>query len=80
MVSSFVSAIPVSPFILTAYLTITASNQPQRLGLPVTVPNSKPFSLIASPNSSFSSVGNGPLPRFTLLLCRSLPPSLSESD
>ncbi len=38
-----VSAIPVMPLILTAWRTPTASNQPQRRGLPVVAPNSAAF-------------------------------------
>src|SRR5690554_2968295 len=39
-----------------------ASYQPQRRGRPVVVPNSAPFSRRNSPDSSNSSVGNGPDP------------------
>ena len=38
--SILLSAISVKPLVLTAYSPITESNQPQRLGRPVTVPNS----------------------------------------
>ena len=47
---------------LTAWRTRTASNQPQRRGRPVTVPNSRPRSPIRRPVSSCSSVGKGPAP------------------
>jgi hypothetical protein len=40
----------------------TVSNQPQRLRRPVTEPNSCPTRDRYSPNSSNSSVGNGPAP------------------
>ena len=57
--SSLVSAISVSPFTRTAWRTCTKSNHPMRLGLPVVVPYSPPFSRIWSPVSSSSSVGRG---------------------
>ncbi len=40
----------------------TASNQPQRRGRPVTVPNSRPTWRMCSPVGLSSSVGNGPPP------------------
>ena len=46
----------------TACFTKTASNQPQRLCLPVTVPNSNPFLPKVLPSSPKSSVGKGPDP------------------
>src|SRR5512136_331300 len=60
--SSLVSATPVRPFTLTAYLATMASNQPQRRGRPVVEPNSRPTWRSFSPSASSSSVGNGPLP------------------
>src|SRR5512147_1400896 len=60
--SSLVSAMPVSPFIRTAWRTLTASNQPQRRDLPVVAPNSAPSLRSVSPSGPSSSVGNGPLP------------------
>ena len=60
--SIFVSAIPLIPDIIQDCLTNTASNQPHLLFLPVTVPNSFPFSAILSPISHNNSVGKGPLP------------------
>ena len=39
-----------------SYLTITASNHPHLLALPVTVPNSRPLTLISSPTSLSNSV------------------------
>src|SRR5690348_4978027 len=60
--SSFVTANPVSPLTRTAYLTTTASNQPQRRGLPVVAPNSPPNSRIRSASAGSASVGNGPFP------------------
>ena len=42
--SSLVSAMPSMPPTLIAWRTSTASNQPQRRGRPVTVPNSRPRS------------------------------------
>ena len=45
-----------------AYLSATKSNQPQRLFLPVTEPNSLPTLAITSPAFPKSSVGNGPEP------------------
>ena len=46
----------------TAASTTRASNQPQRRGRPVVVPNSAPSARSRSPSSSSSSVGNGPSP------------------
>jgi hypothetical protein len=40
----------------------TASNQPQRRGLPVVAPNSAPRRDRCSPKASNNSVGNGPDP------------------
>jgi hypothetical protein len=60
--SSFVSAMPSMPEVRTVWRTSTASNQPQRRFLPVTVPNSRPRRPMSSPVSSWSSVGNGPSP------------------
>src|SRR3989304_4520816 len=60
--SSFVRTAPSTPFIIMACFTATASNHPQRLGLPVVAPYSPPFFLKNSPSSSFSSVGKGPPP------------------
>ena len=48
------------PQVRTVWRTSTASNQPQRRGRPVTVPNSRPRSPISSPISLSCSVGNGP--------------------
>src|SRR3954465_4101867 len=45
-----------------AYRPMTASNQPQRRGRPVVVPNSAPTLRSRSPSASSSSVGNGPSP------------------
>ena len=61
-VSILVTANEVNPLTLHAVLTITKSNQPHLLDLPVVTPYSWPFSLIQSPVSSSNSVGNGPLP------------------
>ena len=44
------------------YNAATASNQPQRRGLPVVAPNSLPKSCIFSPTLFKSSVGKGPFP------------------
>ena len=60
--SILVKQIPDTEFILTEFLTATASNQPQRRDLPVVAPNSCPCLLKYSPVSSNSSVGNGPEP------------------
>ena len=60
--SSLVSARLVNPFTILARRKIVASNQPQRLGLPVVAPYSWPSSLMRSPSSSKSSVGKGPFP------------------
>ncbi len=43
-ISSLVSAKPLIPLVRTVWRTSTASNQPQRRGRPVTVPNSRPRS------------------------------------
>src|SRR6266542_3660095 len=60
--SSLVSTKSVTPLIRAAYRAITASNQPQRRGRPVVVPNSAPASRRRSPLTSSNSVGNGPSP------------------
>src|SRR5262245_47549160 len=60
--SNFVKIRPVKPFARTACFKTTRSSQPQRRGRPVVEPNSPPFSLKVFPNSSLSSVGNGPAP------------------
>src|SRR5467141_3249455 len=60
--SSFVTASPVSPFTRTAYRTTTASNHPQRRGLPVVAPNSPPSSRMRSATGGSASVGSGPFP------------------
>ena len=52
----------VLPFMDTVWRTSTASNQPQRRGLPVTTPNSLPRSPSIRPISFLCSVGNGPSP------------------
>ena len=60
--SNNINDILVNPFTLAAYVTITASNHPHLLDLPVTVPNSRPLILISSPISLSNSVTNGPSP------------------
>src|SRR3546814_14870849 len=60
--SNLVSAIPVTPETAADCRTSTASNQPQRRFLPVTVPNSWPRSPSRVPVASSSPVGNGPDP------------------
>ena len=62
MVSKWFTEIPVRPFRRFAYFKVTRSSQPQRRGLPLTVPYSWPRSRILSPVSSSSSVTNGPSP------------------
>ena len=65
MISSMskrVMAIPVNPLTRRLKRAATPSNQPQRRGLPVVVPNSCALSLIWLPISSFNSVGKGPPP------------------
>ena len=58
--SIFVIASASAPLISHTWRADTASNQPQRRGRPVTVPNSLPFSCMRRPVSSSRSVGNGP--------------------
>src|SRR5579859_970646 len=60
--SSLVTTRSVIPFTRTAYRPTTASNQPQRRGRPVVVPNSAPTLVRCAPLSSNSSVGKGPEP------------------
>src|SRR5436190_23630111 len=60
--SSLVTTRSVIPLTRTAYRPTTASNQPQRRGRPVVVPNSAPILDRCAPFSSNSSVGNGPEP------------------
>src|ERR1041385_5876400 len=50
------------PLMRTAYRPMSASNQPQRRGRPVVVPNSAPIFDRWAPLSSNSSVGKGPEP------------------
>ena len=57
MVSKWLIARPVKPFILTAYFNATKSSQPHLLGLPVVEPYSCPNSLSLSPISLSCSVG-----------------------
>ena len=60
--SSLVKAMPSMPEVFTVWRTSTASNQPQRRGRPVTVPNSWPRSPSNWPTESVSSLGKGPPP------------------
>src|SRR5580704_12941108 len=60
--SSFVTASPLRPLIRAAYRATTASNQPQRLGRPVTAPYSCPSSRICVASGTSNSVGSGPFP------------------
>ena len=53
---------PVKLLICAERQSATASNQPQRLALPVVAPNSQPILAICLPTSSFNSVGKGPAP------------------
>ena len=52
----------MTPLMRAEYRATGASYQPVRRGRPVVVPNSKPRSRRNSPDSSNSSVGNGPAP------------------
>jgi hypothetical protein len=52
----------VIPLTRTAKRSATRSSQPQRLSLPVTVPNSAPSSRTRSWASPGISLGNGPSP------------------
>src|SRR3954468_5803410 len=61
-VSSFVRTKSVTPLIRAVYRATGASYQPVRRGRPVVVPNSNPAARRNSPDSSNSSVGNGPDP------------------
>ena len=60
--SSLLSMISLTVLTATACRMGTASNQPQRRGRPVVVPNSWPRWRRCSPVASCSSVGNGPAP------------------
>ena len=60
--SNFVKTKPLIPDTVIAFFSITISNQPHLLFLPVTVPNSFPILPNFSPTLLLSSVGNGPLP------------------
>ena len=60
--SPFIIINSVTPFTVIECFSITKSNHPHLLGLPVVAPNSLPILAILSPISSLSSVGNGPLP------------------
>src|SRR5690606_10359304 len=60
--SPFIIINLVTPLTWQAYFNATKSSQPQRLGRPVTAPNSFPTLAIFKPTSSNNSVGNGPEP------------------
>src|SRR5438105_7379437 len=60
--SSLVTARSERPLMRAAYLTTTASNQPQRRGRPVVAPNSLPNVRTSVANGSSISVGSGPAP------------------
>ena len=59
--SSLVSAMPLMPPTVRVWRTSTASNQPQRRGRPVTVPNSRPRSPRSCPVSSLQFGRERPL-------------------
>src|ERR1019366_8264720 len=60
--SNLVTMSRSSPLTRAAYRAVTASNQPQRRGRPVTTPHSRPASRSAAASASGSSEGNGPPP------------------